>query len=87
MSRAIFEQISLQANEVFKKAHAPLEPDMLICTIAEGNNCKRYKIFEINEEIGTVVIALPDMEMVTVPIDSLYHPEVAIKLFLERGDA
>jgi len=81
MSRAIFEQVSLEANKVFQSNHPPLEVGELICTVALGNNCKQYKIFQINE--ATVTISLPDMVMETVEISSLYYPYMAIKLYLE----
>ena len=83
IDKAIFEQISLEANKVFQHDHPLLEKGELICTVELGNNCKQYKIFKINED-NTVNIALPDEVMKTVPVSSLYYPYMAIKLYLER---
>ena len=82
----VFQKISIQANELFNKQdHPPLREGMLICTVDLGNQTLQYRIFKVNSD-GTVTIALPDLEMKTVPVTSLYYPDVAVKLYLESND-
>lgn len=81
MSRDIFVQCSLEANEIFQKNPETLHVDMLICTIELGNSTRTYKIIGIDQTAKTVDLVLPDLVKQTVPMSSLYSPHMALQLF------